>query len=72
MKIFRYALLITSTSAFLHSAQLRFGTTLGVKRGDSSKETSEALEATRLHGTSSRIAKVAWSIVEEINACDNR
>jgi hypothetical protein len=73
MKIFLSALLVTSSTAFLHSAQVRSGTTLRVQsRGDSSKATSEALETTKLHGTSSIIAKVAWDIVEEINASDNR
>jgi hypothetical protein len=64
MKLFLFSLLFATSSAFLHSAQVRFGTTLQVK----SNASTEALGSR----TSSKIGKVAWDIIEQIDAIDTR
>ena len=47
-------------------------TSLRAERGDSTSAIKEAIEASRKYGPSSPEARVAWDIVEEINASDNR
>ena len=42
-----------------------------LERGDSSAATEAALEASRKFGGTSKEARVAWDIVEEIRASDN-
>jgi|EP00979_Chaetoceros_neogracilis_P008020 hypothetical protein len=66
------SLLSSSASAFLHTSKPRFGTTLNLERGDSQNAVKEALETSRKFGPQSKEARVAWDIVEEINASDNR
>lgn len=46
-------------------------TALNVERGDSASAVEAALEASRTFGPTSPEARVAWDIVEEINASDN-
>ena len=66
MKLLLSALLITSTTAFLHSNQIRSANTI-----TSSNKNSEV---SALFGSSSRIAKVAWDIIESeyTHASENR
>ena len=66
------SLLSISASAFLNSFKPRFGSTLNLERGDSQYAIKEALETSRKFGPQSKEARVAWDIVEEINASDNR
>jgi hypothetical protein len=68
-------LLTSSAAAFVHPSQHRTSfrtTSLNAERGDSKKAIEEALEASRKFGPQSKEARVAWDIVEEINASDNR
>lgn len=72
MKLLLSSFLITSTVAFVPCTHRpRFGTTLALERGDSSDAIADAMEATRKFGANSPEARVAWDIVEEINASDN-
>lgn len=72
MKFLVSSILLTSTVAFVPCTRLpRFGTSLGLERGDSSEAIAEAMEASRKFGPTSPQARVAWDIVEEINASDN-
>ena len=45
---------------------------IAVPRPDATKAVQEAMKITESYGISSREAKVAWDIVEEIDASDNR
>jgi len=73
MKFLLTATLLTITNAFmLPNNQRRFGIALNLERGDSSEAINGALEASRRFGPSSMEARVAWDIVGEINASDNR
>lgn len=68
-----------ATNAFMLSARtgsnvVRFGaeTALNLQRPDSSDAVQEALEASRKFGPTSSEARIAWEVVEEIDASDNR
>jgi hypothetical protein len=66
-------MLISASEAFVLPS--RFGapsTALLAQRGDAAGAIEVAMEATRLHGPTSKEARVAWDIVEEINSSDNR
>ncbi len=65
-------LFAASGSAFAPSNLRSFSTRLCVERGNSSDAIQEAIEASRKFGPTSQQARVAWDIVEEINASDNR
>lgn len=67
-------LFAASGSAFApsnHRILSSFSTRLCVERGNSSDAIQEAIEASRKFGPTSQQARVAWDIVEEINASDN-
>lgn len=59
------AFLSTSQSTFHHPSVVMLA------RRDSSKEIEEALRISKEFGPSSKEARVAWDIVEEIDASDN-
>ena len=68
------ATMLVSTEAFV--APSRFGanlcsTALNLERGDSAGAIATAMEASRDFGATSKEARIAWEIVEEINASDN-
>ena len=69
MKFFHSLLLVTSlaasASAFSATPPAR------VVRPDASAAVEEALKITATHGIESKEARVAWDIVEEMNASDN-
>ena len=65
--------LITASSAFMLPTPARFGIqTSTALRADVSESIEAALTASRTFGATSKEAAVAWDIVEEINASDNR
>lgn len=68
------AMLIASTNAFAPTGTPSFSrpsVALNLQRGDDSSAVQEALVASRMYGPSSKQARVAWDIVEEIRASDN-
>lgn len=74
MKLILASILFATTGAFVPTPTHQpFGvsTRLNVERGQSSDAIQEALEASRKFGPTSKEARVAWDIVEEINASDN-
>ena len=73
MKISALLLLIgaAATSAFVPGTSLRASTSLAA-RADATSAIQEALEASKKYGATSPEARVAWDIVEEIDASDNR
>ncbi len=73
MKFFLSLFLLSAAEAFVVPS--RFGapsTALSLERGNASEAISAAMEASRTFGPTSQEARVAWDIVEEINASDNR
>jgi hypothetical protein len=74
MKFLLALSLLFTCEAFVPSS--RFGvqtpTALNEQRGDASEAIKAAMEASRTFGGTSSEARVAWDIVEEINASDNR
>ena len=60
-----------STLALLASSAHGFSVTIQ-KRPDASRAVEEALKITASFGIDSNEAKVAWDIVEEMDASDNR
>lgn len=64
---------VASSQAFMSNPLKRSsGTTLMASKDSDSSAVKEALEASRKFGPSSKEARVAWDIVEEIRASDNR
>lgn len=70
---------ITASSAFLMACERHvYGSrawtnpTRLLAHTDSSKEIEKAMEMSKKYGSKSREAKVAWDIVEEIDASDNQ
>ena len=74
MKFLLALSLLFTCEAFVPSS--RFGvqtlTALNEQRGNASEAIKAAMEASRTFGGTSSEARVAWDIVEEINASDNR
>eukprot|EP00553_Chaetoceros_curvisetus_P006609 CAMPEP_0204618520 /NCGR_PEP_ID=MMETSP0717-20131115/5129_1 /ASSEMBLY_ACC=CAM_ASM_000666 /TAXON_ID=230516 /ORGANISM="Chaetoceros curvisetus" /LENGTH=232 /DNA_ID=CAMNT_0051632277 /DNA_START=39 /DNA_END=740 /DNA_ORIENTATION=- len=70
-------LLAASASAFAPAMNRNINipsttsTRLFVERGNSSDAIQDAIEASKRYGPTSQQARVAWDIVEEINASDN-
>lgn len=62
----------SAASAFVPSASSSRATTLLAARPDASAAIQEALEASKKFGATSPEARVAWDIVEELDASDNR
>lgn len=62
-----------AANAFMPSNVARFGaeTALNLQRPDSSGAVQEALEASRKFGSTSSEARIAWEVVEELDASDN-
>ena len=72
MKLFVSSVLFTSAYAFAPSSIL-FRTLKGLHASSISEDAiAEALRISKANGATSPEAKVAWDIVEEINASDNR
>eukprot|EP00565_Helicotheca_tamesis_P008586 CAMPEP_0185728804 /NCGR_PEP_ID=MMETSP1171-20130828/4199_1 /TAXON_ID=374046 /ORGANISM="Helicotheca tamensis, Strain CCMP826" /LENGTH=203 /DNA_ID=CAMNT_0028397549 /DNA_START=50 /DNA_END=661 /DNA_ORIENTATION=+ len=71
--LFLAALLSSSASAFAPSSNRVWGssTALQNSRVDSSEAVKAALDATKKYGATSPEARVAWDIVEEMDASDN-
>ena len=74
MKTFFAALLLVSADAFVPTTNVRFGVpSTALNNSESPSEAmAAALEASKTFGATSKEARVAWDIVEEINASDNR
>ena len=62
----------SAASAFVPSPSSGRGTTTLAARPDASSAIQEALEASKKFGPTSPEARVAWDIVEEMDASDNR
>ena len=71
MKLFTIALLAGYATAFAPSSKGKVSTAL-FGRADSSAAVQAALEASKKYGPTSREAALAWEVVEEIDASDNR
>jgi hypothetical protein len=71
MKLSLIALLTGYASAFAPSPMGKASTAL-FERVDSSAAVQAALEASKKYGPTSKEAAVAWDIVEELDASDNR
>jgi len=74
MKMFLTTILVSSAAAFHVTLPIptnRMPTFLKAERGDSASAIEAALEASKNFGPTSCEARVAWDIVEEINASDN-
>ena len=74
-RVLQAFLLLASTDAFA-PIQPTFGTVSSLKLSSSNEMSKsaieEALEASKTFGPTSKEARVAWDIVEELNASDNR
>mmetsp|Transcript_26545 Transcript_26545/g.30371 ORF Transcript_26545/g.30371 Transcript_26545/m.30371 type:complete len:226 (+) Transcript_26545:186-863(+) len=71
MKVLLFTIFATSQAFIQPSPSFSRLTSLNLERGDSSNAVQAALEASRLHGATSKEASVAWDIVEEIRASNN-
>ena len=62
----------SAASAFVPSVSSSRASTTLAARPDASAAIQEALEASKKFGPTSKEARVAWDIVEELDASDNR
>jgi len=62
---------VSYNEAFMYSNQVSSPSSVLKARPDSSEEIQEALRISKEFGPSSKEARVAWDIVEELDASDN-
>ncbi len=72
MKLISIAILASTASAFAPSISHGGRSTALYERADSSAAIEAALEASKTYGATSPEAALAWEIVEELDASDNR